>query len=168
MPAKPAGSTRAFQEAAVGSMKALACSTSTRGAITLTADFADGTLSGCIGCVGNHVTQRAHFGNFLVDEIRDVPAVATDYELHLGAAVFNQDGSFEQTSVEARHPDRAITASEGFWEAAFPTFPKGEGNPRLADGFSDAEFRDGDGNKGLFYETFVALSEQFAVSGTVG
>ncbi len=35
------------------------------GTITLTADFSNGTLSGCVGCVGGLVTRRAHFGIFL-------------------------------------------------------------------------------------------------------
>ena len=135
------------------------------GAITLTADFANGTLSGCIGCVGDLITQRAHFGIFLGDEIRDVQAVATDYELHLGAAAFNQDGTFEQAGVEVRHPDRAITASEGFWGGSLSNLPDGAGNPRLAAGFSDADFSEDDGSEGFFYGTFVALSEQFAASG---
>lgn len=135
------------------------------GAITLTADFTDGTLSGCIGCVGDLVTRRAHFGIFLGDEIRDVQAIAADYELHLGAASINQDGNFEQASVEVRHPDRAITRSEGFWGGGLSNVPDGAGNPRLAAGFSDAEFNEGDGSEGLFYGTFVALSEDFWKSG---
>ena len=45
---------------------------------------------------------------------------------------------------------------------------RGGSNPRLAAGFSNAEFRDGDGSEGLFYGTFVAQSEQFAASGTDG
>ena len=35
------------------------------GTVTLTADFADDTLRGCIGCMGDLITQRAHFGVFL-------------------------------------------------------------------------------------------------------
>ena len=35
-----------------------------QGTATLTADFEDGTLKGCIGCVGDLATQRAHFGVF--------------------------------------------------------------------------------------------------------
>ena len=56
------------------------------GTITLTADFANGTLSGCVGCVGcvgDLVTRRAHFGVFLGDELRDVRSVAAGYELQL-------------------------------------------------------------------------------------
>ena len=40
-----------------------------QGTVTLTADFADGTIRGCIGCVGDLVSQRAHFGVFLGDEL---------------------------------------------------------------------------------------------------
>ncbi len=135
------------------------------GRITLKADFADGTLSGCIGCVGDIVTRRAHFGVFLGDEIRDVKAVAADYELHLGVAQVDEAGNFEHFGVEVRHPDREITHSEGFWGGGLSNVPDGVGNPRLVAGFSDADFTEGDGSEGLFYGTFVALSEEFGESG---
>ena len=135
------------------------------GAITLTADFGGGTLSGCIGCAGDLVTRRAHFGVFLGDEVRDVRAVAADYELHLGAATVDRAGNFERANVEVRHPDREVTHSEGFWGGGLSSVPDGDGNPRLVAGFSDAEFGEGDGSEGLFYGTFVALSEEFGESG---
>ena len=36
------------------------------GTVTLAADFEDATIRGCIGCVGDLVTQRRHFDVFLV------------------------------------------------------------------------------------------------------
>ena len=131
------------------------------GAITITADFADSTLSGCIGCigcVGDLVTRRAHFGVFLGDEVRDVQAVAADYELHLGRTPFNPDGTFEHTEVEVRHPKRAVTHSEGHWGGALSNIPDQAGNPRLVAGFSGAYFEESDGSAGAFFGTFVALS----------
>ncbi len=135
------------------------------GVITLTADFADGTLSGCIGCTGDLVTRRAHFGIFLGDEVRDVRAVAADYELHLGVTPFDPDGTFEHTDMEVRHPDRTVTHSEGGWGGTLSNVPDRDGNPRLVAGFSDAAFEESDGSAGLFYGTFVALSERFRASG---
>ena len=40
-----------------------------QGTITLTADCFDGTVKGCIGCVGDLVTQRAHFGVILGEDV---------------------------------------------------------------------------------------------------
>ena len=135
------------------------------GVVTLTADFADGTLSGCIGCTGDLVTRRAHFGIFLGDEVRDVRAVAADYELHLGVTPFDPDGTFEHHDVEVRHPDRTVTHSEGDWGGTLSNVPDRDGNPRLVAGFSDAVFEEGDGSVGEFIGTFVALSESFRAIG---
>ena len=135
------------------------------GAITITADFADGTLSSCIGCAGDLVTRRAHFGVFLGDEVRDVQAVAADYELHFGVTPFNPDGTFEHTEVEVSHPERTVTHSEGHWGGSLSNIPDQTGSPRLVAGFSDAYFEESDGSAGEFFGTFVALSEPFRASG---
>ena len=138
------------------------------GAIAITADFAAGAVSACIGCAGDLVTRRAHFGIFLGDDVRDVRAVAADYELHFGATQLNDDGTFEHTGVEVRHPERTVTRSRGHWGGALSNVPDRDGNPRLVAGFSDATFEESDGSAGLFYGTFVALSEPFRASGAGG
>ena len=135
------------------------------GVITMTADFAGNTVRGCIGCEGDLVTRRAHFGVFLGDEVRDVQSIATDYELHLGEAPFNPDGTFEQAEVTVKHPERTVIHSEGHWGGSLSSIPDQEGNPRLAAGFSDAEFEESDGSVGEFFGSFVALSESFRQSG---
>ena len=135
------------------------------GRITITADFADSMLSGCIGCEGDLVTRRAHFGVFLGDEVRDVRSVASGYELHFAGAPFNPDGTFEHTDVEVRHPERTVTNSEGAWAGMLSNIPDQSGNPRLAAGFSAAVFEESDGSAGRFFGTFVALSESFRASG---
>ena len=135
------------------------------GVITMTADFAGNTVRGCIGCEGDLVTRRAHFGIFLGDEVRDVRSIATDYELHLGEAPFNPDGTFDHPEVTVTHPERTITHSEGGWGGALSNIPDQEGNPRLAAGFSDAEFEESDGSAGSFVGSFVALSDPLRESG---
>ena len=135
------------------------------GTITLTADFANGTLSGCVGCVGDLVTRRAHFGIFLGDEVRDARSVAAGYELHLGETPFEPDGTFAHSAVTVKHPERAITASEGFWGGAFSSIPDQAGDPRLVAGFNGAEFTESDGSAGTFTGAFVAPSEAFRASG---
>ncbi len=135
------------------------------GVVTIAADFADGTVSGCIGCAGDLVTRRAHFGIFLGDEVRDARAIAADYELHFGVTPIDPDGTFERDGVEVRHPDRAVTHSEGGWGGTLSNIPDGDGNPRLVGGFSSADFEESDGSAGQFVGTFVALSEPFRATG---
>ena len=135
------------------------------GAITITADFADNTLRGCIGCAGDLVTRRAHFGIFLGDEVRDVQTIAAGYELHFGDTPFNPGGTFEHTDVTVRHPERTITQSKGHWGGSLSNVPDQAGNPRLVAGFSSADFEESDDSVGTFFGTFVGLSEPLRASG---
>ena len=135
------------------------------GEIAIAADFAAGALSGCIGCEGDLVTRRAHFGIFLGDDVRDVRAVAADYELHFGVTALNDDGTFETTEVEVGHPDRTVTQSKGFWGGSLSNRQDADGNPRLVAGFSAAKFEESDGSAGSFFGAFLALSERLRASG---
>ncbi len=136
-----------------------------QGAVTLTADFADGTLRGCIGCLGDLVTRRVHFGVFLGEELMDVQAVAADYELHLATAIIREDGLFERDSVTVRHPERTITHSEGEWGGALSSRQDTDGNPRLVAGFSGVFFEESDGSEGEFFGSFLGLSGPFSQTG---
>jgi len=129
------------------------------GVITITADFADATMSACIGCAGDLVTRRAHFGIFLGEELRDVQGIAADYELHFGETAFNPDGTFQHDDVTVRHPERILTQSEGYWGGTLSNIPDEAGHPRLVAGFSGADFEESDGSVGEFLGTFLALSE---------
>lgn len=135
------------------------------GTVTLTADFADGTLRGCIGCVGDLVTQRAHFGVFLGRELRDAQATATDYELHLATAIVREDGTFERGRLTVRHPERTVTLSEGDWGGTHSSRRDADGNPRLVAGFNGVDFQESDGSKGQFVGSFLGLSDPFAETG---
>lgn len=128
-------------------------------------DFATNTLSGCIGCTGDLITRRAHFGIFLGHETRDVQAIAAGYELRFGQTAISPDGTFEHTDVMVSHPERSVTQSEGHWGGSLSNIPDRAGNPRLAAGFSSAEFEESDGSTGAFLGTFVALAETFGASG---
>ena len=134
------------------------------GAITLTADFAEATLSGCIGCAGDLVTRRAHFGIFLGDDVHDIRSIAADYELRLDETTIREDGTFEHMNVTVMHPTRDIEGSGGFWGGALSNIPDSGGNPRLAAGFSFGAFGESDGSQGRFVGAFVALSEGFSAS----
>ena len=136
-----------------------------QGTVTLTADFADGTLKGCIGCVGDLVTQRAHFGAFLGGDLIDTGGIARDYEIHLATAIIRDDGMFERDKVIVKHPERTITLSEGEWAGAFSSRHNTEGDPRLVAGFNYASFEESDGSTGVFRGSFLGLSEPFRQTG---
>ena len=136
-----------------------------QGTVILTADFTDGTLKGCIGCVGDLVTQRGHFGVFLGQEVKDVEGIARDYEIHLATAIIREDGMFDRNRLTLRHPERSITKSEGFWGGTLSSRQDTDGNPRLAAGFSIVSFKESDGSAGELVGSFVALSERFRENG---
>lgn len=139
-----------------------------QGTITLTANFEDDTVRGCIGCVGDLVTQRAHFGAFLGRELFDVQGLAADYEIHLATAIFREDGMFHRDRVTVRHPERTVTHSEGDWGGAVSSRRDTDGNPRLIAGFSGVSFEESDGSEGEFYGSYLGLSESFRETGESG
>lgn len=136
-----------------------------QGTITLAVDFTDGTLKGCIGCVGDLVTQRGHFGAFLGQELLDAQGIAKDYELHLATAIMRENGRFARERVTLKHPDRTVTLSDGSWGGALSSRQDTDGNPRLVAGFNNVYFEENDGSLGRIYGSFVALSERFKENG---
>lgn len=137
------------------------------GIITISTDFAERTLHGCVGCVGDLVSRRAHFSYFLGDEQRfDSSAFIADYEIHLGAATLEEDGKFGSDDVAVLHPERGEAGeTSGHWGGLLSSTPDADGNPRLVSGFTSATFEGDDGRWGGFFGSFLALSEQFQESG---
>ena len=139
-----------------------------QGVLTLTADFADRTVKGCIGCMGDLVTQRAHFGVFLGEDPRDTQGLARDYEVHLATAIIERDGTFERDRVTLRHPERTVTLSRGSWGGVLSRRQDTDGNPRLVAGFSGVKFEESDGSEGSFSGSLLGLSDAFRRNGISG
>ena len=132
------------------------------GTVTLAADFADRTLSGCIGCVGDLETKRSYFGYFLGDEVRDDGAIVRDYELHLDETAIMANGTFERHGMTVRHPTRDIVSyTRQYWGGVLSNVPDRDGNPRLAAGINLVEFEESDGSQGVFFGAFIGLSDDF-------
>ena len=79
----------------------------------------------------------------------------------MGAAAIDPNGTFETADITVRHPTRTIAFTEGFWGGAFSNIPDGDGNPRLATGFSSAVFAESDGSEASIAGAFVALTDRF-------
>ena len=138
--------------------------------ISIVADFDEGTVEGCLGCIGDIVPQRRHLASVYEDvlgiDLPDVPAPVEDYVIRFEPVAYNADSSFESTEVIVMHPARTITESSGFWGGSFSNVDNANGNPRLVGGFTDAEFTEEDGSEGIFWGIFTALSQPPVAQGT--
>ena len=134
--------------------------------LTLTADFANRTVLGCLGCTGDINVERTHLRTILGRRPSDdLQAPPTDYELHFGPTPSTRNGDFEQADVRVTHPERNVVGAIGFWGGSFSNRPDGDGNPRLITGFTQSLFQEDDGGRGLFLGLFNALSETYRASG---
>lgn len=94
-----------------------------RGTTTLTADFADNSISGCIGCTGNIALTE-----WLVpDGVQRRPAgTEISTRIHLGRTRVNADGTFRCATVTLSDPDDSaypLTSSSGAWGGRFSNIP---------------------------------------------
>lgn len=129
-----------------------------QGLISLTADFDQNRLTGCMGCVepietafGRHLSPAVPWNN------PDPAALPADYDLHFEAS-FGANGAFEDTAIMVTHPDRTITTSAGTWQGQFSNVPDVQGNPRRVVGSTDVHFAEDDGSQGRFTGIFDALT----------
>ena len=130
--------------------------------VTLEADFGAGTVSGCVGCLGDFVTRPA-----VVPASRgDVVADISDYELHFAPRPYGADGTFDGGAAEVRHPTRQIVRSQGSWGGSFSGKADADGNPRLIAGFGGAGYEEEDGTFGSFFGSFVGMTETFREPGS--
>ena len=128
------------------------------GQVSLTADFDQNRLTGCIGCVGQIETAPGrHLFPAVPWQGDDPEALPTDYDLHFEAS-FGVNGAFADTAITVTHPDRAITTSAGTWQGQFSNVPDVDGNPRRVIGTTDVHFAEDDGSQGRFTGIFDALT----------
>ena len=135
------------------------------GTINITADFADNTVTGCIGCIGDIEIRRAHLYTILGGRVELPLALPTDYELRFGRTKIDPNGTFESADVTVSHPGRTVTQSDGKLSGSFSNKPDLDGNPRLVTGIAGAKFDEGDGSRGSFQAIFTALGESLLPAG---
>ncbi len=126
---------------------------------SLTANFADNTISGCIGCDGDTV---------LTGVVKDSATGSlesfsenTKYQLQLGAAQIRPDGTFRVNDLTLSNTDlhRAgveVTEQRGSWGGKLWNVRNIPGTPRLVAGTLGSRFRFGDGTRGAFAGAFAA------------
>ena len=101
---------------------------------TLTANFADNTISGCIGCKGD-ILSTGVFTDGTTGAQRTFTNTSSDAQLRLGTTPINSDGTFRTDDVTLFIPtELGVTEQGGSWGGRFSTIPVATGEPRLTAG----------------------------------
>ncbi len=127
---------------------------------TLTADFANNTISGCIGCKGD-VLLSGVITDSASGASRDFASVPSDVQLRLGATEIDSDDTFRSRDVTVFDPawQRAglgVTRQSGSWGGRFSNLPVATGEPRLVGGTFGGEGMLNNGTRGAYVGAFVA------------
>ena len=129
------------------------------GTMTIRTDFADNSLTGCIGCIGDIEITRENLYTVLGFRRAEPLALPNDYELHFARTPISPNGTFDSAEVEVIHPERTVVESEGSWSGRFSNIPDTDGNPRLAAGMTDVAFAEADASLGKFTALFTTPVE---------
>ena len=130
---------------------------------TLTADFGDNTIRGCVGCKGDiqvtGVSQDSATGEW--SAITDT----SDVQIRLGTAQIDSDGTFRVQDVTTLRPEAlrvGLTTTEetGSWGGRFSSIPVATGEPRLAAGTFGSTRTLSDGGERSYVGMFVAGKQQ--------
>ncbi|MDE0047570.1 MAG: hypothetical protein OXU19_17205 [bacterium] len=128
------------------------------GQISLTADFDNSRLAGCLGCLDPIETDPGrHLYPILTWRTPDPAASPAGYDVHFEALI-GAGGTFEDTAITVAHPDRNIVSDAGTWQGLFSNVPDADGNPRRVVGSSDVLFAEDDGSHGRLTGIFDALT----------
>lgn len=125
------------------------------GAATLTADFADNTISGCIGCEGNiqlsGIAVAPDGGTVTFSE------VDTRARVHLGSlSIDPETGGFRGGGVTLTSPDTSYASTSGSWGGRFSNRPVASGEPRAVAGTFGGAATTSGGSTSVFVGAFGA------------
>lgn len=130
------------------------------GTTTLTANFADNTISGCFGCKGD-VLLSGVFEDRATGAQRAFVNTPTDYQIRLGAAQIGSDGSFRASDVTlssatVQRAGFGFTEQGGSWGGKFSNIPVSTGEPRLVAGTFGGRAALSDGTQAAYIGAFAA------------
>ncbi|MCY4439452.1 MAG: hypothetical protein OXE53_04490 [Deltaproteobacteria bacterium] len=124
--------------------------------VALTADFADGTIGGCMGCA-----DGIEFNVFRVEPTTgDVEELSgtMQYRVILGPTSFDPSGKFRSTDVTIEHPQIGLSSS-GVWGGRFSNVPADNGDPRLIAGTVGGNISTPGGSEGSMVGLFVGTKQ---------
>ena len=122
------------------------------GTITLTVDFANNLINGCVGCAHrSQVSGVAIYPNGGTYEFDGTPV---GYQVIYGPTTIASDGSFRDSSVRLVNPDHPVTSSSGSWGGQFSNIPDADGDPRLVTGTGGGDYAHENGTHGVWIGAF--------------
>ncbi len=126
--------------------------------VELAADFADNTISGCVGC-RDGVALFGELYDADTGESTEVMFEDSGYRLRLDSTVLDPNGTFLGEDMRLEHPDISIASTEGAWGGRFSNVADSAGDPRLVAGTFGAEATSAGGSEGAFLGSFVGTKE---------
>ena len=118
--------------------------------VELTADFAGGTIGGCVGC-RDGVALFGVLHDADTGEESDVLLEDSGYRLHLGSISLDSNGTFRGEDVRLEHAATSITRHDGrVGRPVLEYMPDSAGDPRLVAGTSGAEATGADESEAVF------------------
>lgn len=126
---------------------------------TLTSDFADNSISGCVGCKGD-MSLSGIFKDGATGRTRSFTDVPGDTQLRLGKAQIAQDATFRvrdvMSSLGATEARIGAAEQEGSWGGKFSNISVATGEPRLVAGTFGGELTLNDGSQSAYVGAFGA------------
>lgn len=122
--------------------------------VELTADFAGGTIGGCVGC-RDGVALAGTLHDADTGEETDVFAQDSGYRLRLEDTAIDSNGTFLGQQLALEHAVISIDSTTGAWGGQFSNIADGAGDPRLAAGTFGAEATSTGGSQGSFLGSFI-------------
>lgn len=138
------------------------------GTIELNANFRNNTIYGCVGCKGN-VLFTGVFEDGATGAQNTFEDVPSDYQLHLGTAQIESNGTFHAdnvtlSSARVQQAGLGFTEQGGSWGGRFSnilyTYATEENEPRLVAGTFGGRAALSDGSQAAYVGAFVAGRSQ--------
>ena len=129
------------------------------GMATLTADFGQMTISGCVGCREPVRVSGLMMPPTGAGRGRVLDGQESGIRMHLGPASIDADGAFRNSDVriEFLDPGRTASRQSGAWGGDFPGI-RGTHAPHLVAGTTGLEWEEADGSRGAVIGTFVGAT----------
>ena len=122
------------------------------GTITLSVDFGNRTIDGCVGC-----TEYSRVTGVAVDpqgRTYEFDDALIAYQVVYGPTAIKSDGTFRDSAVRLVNPAHPIHTSSGSWGGQFSNIPDAAGDPRLVTGTGGGVYTHADGGHGVWIGAF--------------
>ena len=126
--------------------------------VELTADFAGGTIGGCVGC-RDGVALFGVLHDADTGEESDILLEDSGYRLHLDPTSLDSNGTFRGQQLRLEHATTSVASTTGAWGGQFSNIADSAGDPRLLAGTFGAEAISAGGSESTFLGSFVGTKE---------